>query len=121
MSFYTDMAATANALLAGKGAPIRFTRAAAGAYDPTTGAAAVTLTDYTVTGAVFGFPDQNVNGTNILTGDKRILISAQGLTVVPQTNDFLLIEGVKHSIVNIKTLAPSGVPVLYTAQARKGG
>lgn len=121
MSFYTDLRATADALLIDKGAMLTFTRSAAGVYDPATGTAAVTLTDFTVTGAVFDYPDAAVNGTDILTGDKRVLVSAQNLTVVPTTGDYITIAGAKHSIIRIKRLAPAGVAVLYTLQARKGG
>lgn len=119
-AFYTGLRATADSLLIDKGQPLTFTRSSAGAYDPATGAA-VTLTDYTVTGAVFDYPDININGTDILRGDKRVLVSAKGLTVVPQPSDYLTIDGVRHSIINIKRLAPANIPVLYTLQARKGG
>ena len=120
-AFYNAMQTVADRQLTDKGAPITFTRTTTGVYDPTTGVAAVILTDYTVNAAVFGFPDKNVNGTNILVGDKRVLISTKGTSYAPAPNDYLFIEGVKHSIIDIKTLAPAGIPVLYTAQARKGG
>lgn len=121
MTFYTDMQATAAQMLGSKGAPLTFTRSVAGAYNPATGAAAVTLTSYTVTGAVLDFPAVNAPGSDILRGDKKILIGAAGLTVAPQPGDYLTIQGVQHSIINVKTLAPAGVPVLYTVQARRGG
>ena len=117
---YAALQATAGRLLAGSGGPLTFTRSSAGAYNPATGTAAVVLTDFVVTGTVIDYPDINAPGTDILSGDKRILISAVALSAVPQPGDYLTIGGVRHSIINIKRLAPSGLPVLYTAQARRG-
>ena len=117
---YAALQATAGVLLTGSGAPLVFTRSVAAAYDPTTGTAAVTLTTYTVTGTVIDYPDINAPGSDILRGDKRILISAVNLAVVPQPSDYLTIDGAQHSVINIKRLAPAGLPVLYTAHVRKG-
>ena len=121
MTFYNEMQAMAARQLNSKGAPLTLTRSTAGAYSPATSSAAVTLTTFTVTGAVFDFPAVNAPGSDILRGDKKILISAAGLAVPPQPSDYLTINGAQHSIINVKTLAPAGVPVLYTAQARRGG
>lgn len=121
MSFYTDIRATADALLLSKGAVVTFTQAVVSAYDPATGTATPTLTDYPLTAVVFDYPDEQVNGSDIMTGDKRVLASAQNLAALPTPSDYITISGERHSIINIKRLAPAGVAVLYTIQARKGG
>ena len=120
MMNYASLQATAGVLLTGSGAPLVFTPSVAAAYNPTTGTAAVTLTNFTIIGTVIDFPDINMPGSDILQGDKRVLISAVNLTVVPQPSDYLTIDGAMHSVINIKRLAPAGLPVLYTAHVRKG-
>ena len=123
MTFYNEMQAMAARQLSTKGAPLMLTRSTAGAYNPATGAAAVALTISASigVGAAFDFPAVNAPGSDILRGDKKILVSATGLSFAPQPGDYLTIGGVQHSVINVKTLAPAGVPVLYTVQARRGG
>jgi hypothetical protein len=117
---YAGIRATAGAQIVDKGMAMTLSRAAAGTYDVLTSSAAVTTTNYPCTGAVFDFPTREINGTQILQGDKKVLLSAQGLAVVPQMSDALIIDGLQHAIVNVKALAPAGTVVLYTLQVRKG-
>lgn len=118
MSFYTDLRATAAALLTDKGQSMTLTKRTSGTYDPATGAATVTEATYSVTGAVFDFPAAVIDGTLIQQGDKKVLISVLGLSVEPDADDSLTIGGTAHQIVQVKKLSPAGTTVLWTLQVR---
>jgi hypothetical protein len=118
VSFYTDLRATAAALLTDKGQSMTLTKRTSGTYDPATGAATVTEATYSVTGAVFDFPAAVIDGTLIQQGDKKVLVSALGLSVEPDVDDSLTIGGTAHQIVQVKKLSPAGTTVLWTLQVR---
>lgn len=66
-----------------------------------------------------GFSVREVDGARILATDKKILM-AVGTLPVPLSTDFkLIIGGVPHAIVDFNPLAPAGVTVYWTIQARK--
>lgn len=119
MSFYPNLRATAAALLTDKGQQMTLNKRTSGAYDPGTGTSAVTSVAHTVTGAVFDFPAALIDGTLIQQGDKKVLMSALGLTVEPDAmTDTLEIGGVVHTIVTAKKTSPAGTTVLWTLQVR---
>ena len=125
MSFYTDLRSTADTLLRDKGQAMTLTQIAAGAYDPDTGTSTPTEAEHPVRGAVFDYSERTIagsataDGTLIQAGDRKVLLSAQGLTVVPAPGWKLTIGAVVWQIVNVKTSDPGGVAVLYTLQVRR--
>ncbi len=52
-------------------------------------------------------------------GDKKVLMSADGLAIEPTTDDWLVVDGVEYSIENVDSLEPAGLSVLYEIQARR--
>jgi hypothetical protein len=122
MEFYSKMQATANRLLKGKGQEITLTRQTAGAYDPATGTAAVTVTTQTAYGAMFEYGDKNIDGVLIQEGDKQLLLSALNSAgtalVAPQLNDTVTINTVVYTVVRIKPLSPAGTTVLFDCNIR---
>lgn len=118
MSFYTDLRSTAAALLTDKGQSLTLTKRTSGAYSASTGLSTVTEATYTVTGAVFDFPQSIIDGTLIQQGDKKVLISALGLTVDPDVDDSLTIATIAHQIVNVKKISPAGITVIWQLQVR---
>jgi hypothetical protein len=122
MEFYAKMQATANRLLKGKGQEITLTRQAAGAYNVSTGTAAVTTTAQTAYGAMFEYGDKNIDGVLIKEGDKQLLLSALNSAgtalVAPQLNDTVTINTVVYTVVRIKPLSPAGTTVLFDCNIR---
>ena len=78
-----------------------------------------TTTAYTVQIVVDSYKEFSIDGTTVLTGDRKILLSALGLTVVPTVEDTLTIGGDVWGVVNVKPLSPGATVVLYEIQARK--
>lgn len=120
MSFYSDLQSTADRILKQYGKASTLTIKTPAAYDPTTGIAAVTSTDYAVSIAAFDYPEMDLTNTNIVRGDKKAYISAKGLTVVPFNNNTITWRGLVHTIINCKPLSPGGVDVIYICQIREG-
>jgi hypothetical protein len=117
MSFYQDMQSTAAELLTEFGQAVTLSRQTAGAYNPATGAAAVTVTTQTGTGAIFDYGSRDIDGTLIKQGDKKLLLAALGITA-PQVDDTVTVNGVVYTIVLIKALNPAATAVMYICTIR---
>lgn len=120
MSFYGDAQLTADALLRGYGQQITLTHNTAGVYDPITGTVASASTTELGHGAVFDYSAKisglsQADGTLILQGDKKLLLSAVGITA-PKLDDSVLANGITYYVKNIKALNPAGTVVMYECQ-----
>jgi hypothetical protein len=120
VSFYADLRATADGLLTDKGQSMTLTKTTAGTYDPETGTSTPTTEAHTVTGVVLDYPNREIDGTLILRGDKKVLVSADGLAVDPAPQDTLTFGGVVNQVIDAKPLRPAGTVVLWTLQVRNG-
>lgn len=117
--FYTGLAQAATRLIADKGRPLNLRHDTIGVYDQATGAAIVTAgTARTVNGVVLNYPEKQIDGTLIMRADKKVLLDAYA---APTLSDVLILDGVEHSILDIKATAPAGTVLLYTLQVRAGG
>ena len=83
-------------------------------YDPTF---AKQSRDCTV--AVLEYENREIDGSRIQTGDKKVLVSAVGLSPEPSTADRIDIGGEEHAVVSVKPLSPAGTAVFYEVQARR--
>ena len=118
MGFYERMALTADRLLKGKGQAVTITRRSAGVYDPATGAATVTTTTQTGYAAIIDHNSNNIDGTLIKAGDKKLLLSPAGVSA-PVLNDTVTVGGVVYTVVEpLKTVAPAGTVVMYELNLR---
>lgn len=63
------------------------------------------------------FKRHEIDGARILSGDKKVMIEAG--QVVPKVGDGLTIEGRAHRLEQVWPLAPAGVDLMYTVQARE--
>lgn len=115
MSFYANLAATARRLLTQFGTDATLTRVTTGDYDPATGTASQTTTDYTCKAARFDYSQRDIDGTNIRVGDQRIYMDA---TVMPQTGDTIALGDRTYVVVTARSIGPALTAVLYDVQAR---
>jgi hypothetical protein len=103
-------------LLADFGRNLTLTRQASGTYDPATGMmAATTPTTQTIRGVFINYRDTNVDGTVIRMGDRLLLVQAKAATTAPAIGD--RVDGLQ--IVDVRTIAPNGIPVAWSCQTRK--
>ena len=70
----------------------------------------------TIAGNVENYPRNMIDGTLILASDRRVMLSAT--SGAPNTDDKLLIGGVRYNIVAVDEFAPQGVALFYIVQAR---
>ena len=118
MSFYGDLAITADDLLAEFGQPITIRTNTPGNYDPDTGTTTLTTADVVGNGCVFDYGTQAIDGTLIVQGDKRLYLSPVGMSE-PGIDDLAIAGGVTWRITLVKAIAPAGVAVLYDCNLRK--
>lgn len=121
MSFYSNLSKTAATLLKQKGQLVTLRRITEGAYDAATGAATQTVTLYSGHGAVFAFPQREVDGDAVQRDDRKVLLSASTTMPAPEVGDELLIGSVPYRVINASTVAPAGEAVMHTLQVRAGG
>lgn len=72
-----------------------------------------------VTIIVDQFRANEIDGTMIRAGDKKVMMDATGPE--PKTGDSLTIESVAHRVEMVWPLSPAGVPVMFTVAARQIG
>lgn len=116
MTFYSNLASTADRLLAKFGQIAVLSSTTAGAYDPTTGSAALTVVTQNVKVVVFGVRRSGVSidpNTDVLSGSKMAIMSAIGLTVAPKPNDKLVIGTQTWTVQTVAEISPSGSVVAY--------
>ena len=123
MSFdYASIAVLADELLAEFGQPLTITTHVTGEYDPATGLTSFSATSHEGYGAVLDYglhqSGMGAGGDSLIQhGDKQLLLSPNVITP-PLVDDIVTIGQLGYTIKNIKTVAPSGVPVLYDCNVR---
>lgn len=131
MTAYAAATQTAAAIIKAKGGPVVVTLRTSGEYDPDTSSATVTETAYNGHGVLFeygtlGSGRQRDRDSNVLAGDKELLLSAlqaDGSAMPrpdPDTTRVLAPDGVTYAVRGVKALEPSGVPVFYELHLSTG-
>ena len=134
-AFYTGMRDTvAGPLIEKYGMALTLKRITPGIYNPNTGSDGGDVTAIPTTYPCFGlveeYSEYMIAGSLVKRGDKKLLLSAKGLTITPQIGDIIVMsdgnwfipEGggqETSSFQPIIPLAPGGIPVMYTIQIRK--
>ena len=115
---YSKSAATTDKMLTKFGQTVTITRRTAGTYNVSTGVATPTETTQTGTGAMLEWADNLINGTLIKSGDRRLLLSAVGITS-PVLGDTVTADGTVYTIVApLKPFSPAGTVVMYEINLR---
>lgn len=116
--FYASMAATSARLIRDKGQVVTLSSPEGGAYSPATGLTQPAAASVATRGVALAYPARAVDGTTILQGDVRLLLSP---AVDPRAYKVATFDGVAHAIVAVQPLSPAGTVLLYELQVRRGG
>jgi hypothetical protein len=120
MSFdYLDAQATADDLIAEFGAPVTLSTQAGASFDPITGAPVTPSSpvNITGTGVKLQYKSGEIDGTVILVGDCKLLLSTRQ---VPLIGMVVVLAGETWRVIAADPLSPaSGVIVLWTLQLRR--
>lgn len=76
-------------------------RTTLGAYDPVTGTSTATTADYACTGIVTSYGQHEVDGTSILTTDRKAIVPQAALTITPTSADKAVIAGTAKAIIHV--------------------
>lgn len=89
----------------------------AGGFDPITGDELASSADIVVNGVgvMVDYRSDEIDGTNIIQGDAKILCSLVG---TPEINMVVNFNSKAWRVVGIKTLQPAGEVIMYTLQVR---
>jgi len=123
MGFYEKMQKTSNRLLISKGQAVVLKHTVVGEYVPGSGVTTTVSTQYG-TGAVTEWDSRQVDGTLIMIGDKRLLLSPLNTSgaalTAPVLGDTVTDAAGKVYTLTapLETLSPAGTVVLYTCNLR---
>ena len=117
MSFYTGLAATAGRLLKDKGQQATWVHDNKdGVFDPALGViTGGTTKTYKAFGALFDFDTSRIDGTSIITDDKKFLMEAGN---VPLIGAQIAINNKTYSVLAVRETSPAGTVVMYELQLR---
>lgn len=113
---YAEMRAVAEELIAEfgmTGTIVRMTRTGGPDYDPT-----MEPVSHPCKLVVMNYEDREVDGTLILSTDKKLYVSTAGLPITLERSDKIVADGVAFSIEKLKPLSPAGVIVFWEGQGR---
>lgn len=117
--FGVDIASEINQAMGQGLLPVTLTKATTGTR--TTGSltsgTVPSTDDYTGRGFLSDYKDRQINGTSVLTGDRKVSILGASLPtgIVPAAADKVTIEGSTFNIVNVKR---DPAAAMYTCQVR---
>ena len=122
MADYGKTAVRADQSLRRKGGIVVLRQVVIGVYDPDLGMAPSITTDYEGTGVKIAYEAENIDGTLILAGDQKLLLSplqrnGQAMPA-PTAADLVLFGGASYTVKSVETTAPVDVAVLHTLQLR---
>lgn len=117
--FYNNLANTASGLLKNYGKQLTFTRSVKGTYNPSNGSfASESTTTYKAYGAVLSYKAIEVDGTNILSSDLKLILEKSKKE--PQVNDTVVIDSKVYFVISVSPIKPAGVGVVTNCQLRIG-
>lgn len=64
------------------------------------------------------FELRDIDGTVILSGDRRLYVAAEGLSVVPEPGDEIAYNSETLTVVNASPINPAGTALLFDVQVR---
>lgn len=93
---------------------VTFQRLTPGAYDPATGAVAITEVEYTITNAILtSVSSAEMGWFPADRNTQKLLIAGEDLPVEPTTTDNVVIGGVTWEITRVKQVPGDALYVLY--------
>lgn len=117
MTFYTNLQNTALKLLTSRGKACVLRKQTTGAYDPSTGSASITNTDFPIVGVLLNYSKSLMNDSDTLieVNDRKAIIQGD---VTPDTSDLFIFNGKTYRIITVKTVDPAGTAVIHELQVR---
>lgn len=119
---YSSIADGAHAAILDAGGPVTLIQPGQSEYIPGQGTVQQPDIKTVGVGVFFGYKQTDIDGTLIQTGDQQVYLSVQaeiGAMPKPATGDHIKVGTESWTVVQVETIAPAGIAVLYIAQVRK--
>ena len=105
------------------GKNLTYTKKGSATYDPTTGDTTSSSTTATVKGYFYNYRVEDITGSNILLGDRRLVIPTTDTSSVtitaPSKGDTFTGEGDVVVVVSVQRIMSGDNPVCYICQVRE--
>lgn len=116
-AFYTRLAGTASRLLTKFGGTVSVSRSVGRSVNPVTGAITPGSTStLTAKGLIQRYVDNLIDGSRIKDSDRLLILDN---TFEPLLTDRPMVDGQQWNIVDIKSVKPAAVSVVYFLQVRR--
>lgn len=98
-------------------ATMTYTRVVLGVYDPVTDTRTNTTTNYTLTTALVGLSNMEVDywPADIVT--QKIIIASADLPITPQVTDYVTINAIRWEVKRVKSAPGGSLFVVYIQEA----
>jgi hypothetical protein len=94
-------------------------KSSGGVYDPAENTyTEATFTDYTFRGVLLNYRNAEFRDSLIVQGDRKIILSAKGAAVTPETADTLTVGNDVYDVISVVTIEERGQPVIFICQSR---
>lgn len=117
MMNWNEMVLVADEIIAEFGQLVTIKQVAQGEYDPATSLITNTTTNIVSKGVIFDYGEKDINGTTILKGDKKLYVTANGVTNIT-TNDTVIVGTQEYHITDVMQTSPAGVNLLWELKVR---
>jgi len=129
MSHASEINASVLDALTEYGRSVILTQVVEGTYNAATGLySGGSTNDLTVKALLLSYRDRDVDGSKIMADDRRCILAASGMTVIPKTGDLITPSGDTddpssgtYSVIRVKTYEVQGTPFAYVLQIRNVG
>lgn len=121
---YAEAAAKALELIAEFGIEVSHSSVPDGTYNVATSTMTAVPVQQTGTGVLLEYSTQEKGvrqaaGKLVQTNDRKLLLAPQGITIHPVPNDTITFNAITYTVIEVATLGPAGIPVLFTLQVRR--
>jgi len=118
MTFYSEIAAEAKALLAEFGQSITIVTTTQGTYDVNTGVASpdTIVTQTGLKAVITKYKTGEIDGTKIQQGDCKVIVES---ATAPTVNSVVTAANGTFTVIDVDQIAPSGETVIWKLQVRK--
>lgn len=83
-------------------------------HNPTRGAA----TSHSCFVVAFDYGETQIDGTLVQRGDRRLMVSSEGLSVAPEPGDGFTLDGISWHVVSVMPVSPGGSVIYWKVQIR---
>jgi hypothetical protein len=118
MSFETDFLGFAKDSIETYGAAVTFRKAGTDTYDTTTGNVTQPTTDYDIRALIEDYSEFHISEGLVKAGDRRLIIAAASLSVIPAPGDYILHIGQTYLVIAVHSEYASDTPIIHTLQIR---